>query len=181
MLSVAAESAYRSSSYCWSKFTTDRLIEATEIYSDIPPSLNLKAGESMQLSVSLLPANVSLPHIFWVSSDPTVATVDHTGKVTMAGGTSVSRATYDADNKCTITAHTLYAGGPTYSFAINDESTGLELMPDDGSALNGDAEGDAQVEIYNLNGVRMRSSRADLQPGVYIIVTSGKAERVMVK
>ena len=47
-----------------------------------PSSLTLKAGESGQFSASVTPADATDKTVTWVSSNPSVATVDAEGKVT---------------------------------------------------------------------------------------------------
>lgn len=46
-----------------------------------PSSANVFVGSNLQLSATVLPANTTSPTVTWLSSDPTVATVDNTGKV----------------------------------------------------------------------------------------------------
>ncbi len=61
-------------------------------------------GNSMTVEATVKPDNASFPSVSWTSSDPTVAEVDQTGKVTShKAGTTVVTATADGvSTSCTI-------------------------------------------------------------------------------
>ena len=57
----------------------------------------LERGESVSLTATVVPANATQPAVIWSSSNPDVATVDYTGRVTAvaAGSATVTATTYD--------------------------------------------------------------------------------------
>lgn len=66
--------------------------------------LNLKVGESCQLTAQILPANASIKDLSWHSSDRNVATVDENGLVTMIGNGTATisvRSTDGSRIRCT--------------------------------------------------------------------------------
>ena len=89
------------------------------------------AGETVQLSASLDGENLPFTNIYWYSSDPTVATVDQTGLVTLVQNVGRSSASRAADGStgpsCTIQARSLYADGPVYEVKIEAPVTGITI------------------------------------------------------
>lgn len=75
------------------------------VSSDSEKTTLTKAGETLQLTVQITPANATNKKVTWSSSDPKVATVDENGKVTAVG-----------DGTVTITAKT--GNGRTATFTI---------------------------------------------------------------
>lgn len=68
-------------------------------------SLELKKGETAQLTATVLPADADDPTIAWSSSDEAVATIDQQGQVTAAGvGTAIITAQAgEVSATCTVT------------------------------------------------------------------------------
>lgn len=75
-------------------------------------SILLDRGATETLTFSVLPSDADEKKVIWTSSDPTVAAVDSTGKITATqkSGTAIIRATAadnpDAYAKCTVTVKT---------------------------------------------------------------------------
>ena len=92
---------------------------------------NGAAGETVQLSASLDGEGLFFTNIYWYSSDPTVATVDQTGLVTLVQNVGRSSASRAADGStgpsCTIQARSLYADGPVYEVKIEAPVTGITI------------------------------------------------------
>lgn len=65
---------------------------------------NLKKGESLQLSATVLPDNAVNKNVVWSSSTPEVASVDQTGKVTaLSGGeTTITVSTVDGNKTASV-------------------------------------------------------------------------------
>jgi uncharacterized protein YjdB len=71
-------------------------------------STSLSVGADETLTATIAPANATDQVVNWISSDPTKATVDSTGKVTgIAAGTTTIVATAHGDSSkiaaCTVT------------------------------------------------------------------------------
>lgn len=173
--------AYYNFTRCWYRFSGYDLIPADKvtIKTDAGSVANivLKPGETMKFSATMIPANASLPYIFWRSTNPAFATVDQEGNVTLVDN-GISAQADDAEaHSCQIIAETLYAD-VVASITVNDESTGIDDIMTDGPEVNITRPND----IYNLQGICLKrnASQEDidaLAPGLYII--AGK--KVLVK
>lgn len=85
-------------------------------------SLNLFVGETASLTAAVSPDNASNPAVSWSSSDPTIAAVDQTGKVTaVASGTAIITVTTADGAKtaaCSVTVNIPEPGAALDSIAI---------------------------------------------------------------
>lgn len=162
----AALARYQQSTLTWARFEIDTMTEPTEM-SGSETTLDLKEGETAQLTATITPADVDLPYIYWLSSDPKVATVSRDGLVTVA-------EKVEGDVVCTITAETLYANGPTREFTLNIKGSpaGVEIVADDNSADN-----DAPAAYYDLNGRRVASPAN----GIFIKVKGNSATKEIIR
>ncbi|MDE6143394.1 MAG: Ig-like domain-containing protein [Muribaculaceae bacterium] len=145
--------AYLLSYSCWNKFNN-----LNNIYSTINPT-ELKvegdkaiigsAGDTFELSAKLYPENLTLPYVFWRSTNPETATVDYNGKVTLRAGMA------DCDDTstypCKIIAESLYANGPVAEFTVID-TTGSVLDVIDTTESSYAIDFTLPVEVYNLRG-----------------------------
>ena len=122
-------------------------------------TINLKTGESAELTATVLPANTTDKTVTWTSSDVTVATVDEDGNVTAIGvGTATITATCgDVSQTCDV--------------VVSMTPTGIETLSAD--------EAGREVEVFTLQGVKVADK--DLAPGVYIRRVGDKAEKVLIK
>ncbi|MBQ0055312.1 MAG: Ig-like domain-containing protein [Synergistaceae bacterium] len=93
---------------------------------------NLYAGENEQLTATVNPTNATIGFLKWTSSNPNVATVDSTGRVTaVAEGTAVITAkAIDGSNQsasCTVivkkTVSIAFAQDMPYIFDVSDGNT----------------------------------------------------------
>jgi len=168
-----AEEAYRSSNP-WSEFSDiGHLIEPTAVEIDgAAEYYNVKSGDTFKLTATVSPADVSLPYIFWRSTNPAFATVDYYGNVTIHDSNA-------SDNGgCEIIAETLYADAPVAKVAFKQGESGIEdiVVDSDASEIN------CYTDIYNMQGICLKRNASQddvnaLAPGLYIV--GGK--KVLVK
>ena len=95
-------------------------------------SLNIVANNSAQLSATITPGNATLSDIYWVSDNPTIASVDQNGKVTglKTGITTITAMAIDGSGvKATclilvdwITAENLTLNPSELTLAINQSA-----------------------------------------------------------
>lgn len=178
---VVAE-AYRTSWPCWNNFrNVVAMVEPTDMKLEGNLEISGKPGDTFQLTVVLEPENVSLPQIFWRSTDPEIATVDANGLVTLhvdlSDATAEARGDSDSTPSCKIIAETLYADGPVMEVVVGNHS-GIEdvvcVSPDydDNSAM---------TEIFNLSGIKVGSSLENLSGGIYIVRNGNSVSKIAVK
>ncbi len=168
-----AEAAYKSANY-WSEFSNvGYLIEPTAVEIDgTTEYYNVKSGDIFKLTATVSPADVSLPYIFWRSTNPAFATVDNYGNVTI-------HDPYASDGgECEIIAETLYADAPVAKVTFKQGESGIDDIAVDSDA----SEINCHNDIYNMQGICLkRNASSDdinaLTPGLYII--GGK--KVLVK
>ena len=184
-----AANAYYDADFCWFQFEGFVMIEPTELKVDGDTKISGKPGDTFQLTAKLYPENVTLPHIFWRSTNPDIATVDHNGLVTLHANLDDVMAAaelYDDDDvspttSCKIIGESLYANGPRVEVEVEvgrDLSTIDEIF---NNGNNGKIDYAAPVEVYNLNGVRVADSVENLANGIYIIRQGSKVEKIAIK
>ena len=100
-------------------------ISVTSIELD-KTELSLMLGETTTLSAAVKPDNATNKTVTWSSFDPTIATVDDTGKVTMVkeGNTTIDACAEDVHAQCNVTICI-----PVTSIELNN--TELTLDPDE--------------------------------------------------
>lgn len=140
----------------WKKFKTiremTRLPDAVEISKN---NLQLKTGETIQLTAGLLPADATEQRLVWSSDHESIASIDRSGLVTAIseGEAIISvRPEYgDIFAQCRV--------------QVSYESSGLENISTDI---------DGYFDIYSINGILpMHNSTLDdinsLRPGIYLL------------
>lgn len=110
-----AISEYNETKY-WGNFKTELLIEPLTLEIEGMTSIIGNEGDTFQLTAKMTPEDVSLPYVFWKSSNPEIATVNNNGVVTL-------HANVNEITDCKIKAETLYADGP-----IADISVGFKFI-----------------------------------------------------
>ena len=177
----AAAGAYRTAD-CWSKFAnSDLLTEPTRFEIEGGTNINGKPGDTIQLTATLYPSDVTLPQVFWRSTNPAVATVDHNGLVTIHADLSDIMAMAEGDEgetptqSCKIIAESLYANGPTAEFTINENVTGVEEIIADVIDFS------LPVQVYTLQGMMVGDSVENLSAGIYIVRQGKNAKKIAVK
>lgn len=161
---------------CWDHFDEATvMVEPTALTLD-KTGINGMVGDKIQLSAALEPENVTLPHIFWHSTNPAVATVDHNGLVTLHSDAPAQvqklRAANAADNDCKIIARSLYSTAPVAELTVNDDSSSTSI-----STIK--ANGDSPAEYYTLSGIRLPQVPA--VAGIYIVRQGGICRKIVVK
>jgi len=179
-----AADAYYDADYCWYQFEGHVMIEPTEMKVEGDKAINGKPGDTFQLKATLYPTDVTLPQVFWRSTNPDIATVDANGIVTLHADMSEIMTLAEGDDEttrsCKIIAESLYADGPVAEFTVNDIQSGTEDVfanPDN----TGDIDFSAPVEIYNLQGVMVRDNVENIAPGIYIVRQGNVVKKIAVK
>lgn len=164
---------YYDTTPCWYRFEYGKeMVVADRVEVDYTaPADGLKPGDKVQLTATVAPETVTLNELFWISSDPSVASVDNNGLVTYHGQPSVGAKAAGDMPSCVITARTLYSDGPVAEVTIssNGMQTGVEE-----TVWGGNEDVERPNDIYNLQGMLIkRDATADdvkaLTPGLYII------------
>ncbi len=118
-------------------------------------SIEAEVGATIQLTVTILPAEAAGQDLAWASSNPAVATVDSTGLVTIVGPG-------EAEISVTTTDGSLLSA----TCSVKGQSiTGVDAVFTDETV---------SADVYTVGGllVKTRASKADfmrLSPGVYIV------------
>ena len=159
---------------CWSRFAGYPLVDLEKIEGSTD-KISGKIGETVKLSVTLTPENLSLPYVFWSSTNPEVATVDNDGLVTIVGTSN--------SGECKIIAETLYDTDKVATFDVKSDTSGIfEIVAEEGFENFVGSEVEFANDIFTLEGVCLkRNATKDnidaLAPGIYIV--AGK--KVIVK
>lgn len=179
-----AADAYYDADFCWFQFEGHVMIEATELKIEGDNKLSGKPGDTFQLTATMLPENVTLPQIFWRSTNPEIATVDATGLVTLHADLDEVMAMAESDDStprsCKIIAESLYADGPIAEVEVSDMSAGVDDVTSDNDD-NGAIDYNAPVEVYNINGMRVADSVDGLATGLYIVRQGNAVQKISVK
>ena len=176
--------AYYDAYTCWDRFDSYAMIVATDIKYEGDQILVGNAGDTFSLRATLEPADVTLPQIFWYSTNPAVATVDANGLVTLQKSINEVAALAEGEDyaDCKIIGESLYADGPKVEITVNNLETGVDIISGgDFTNNNGAIDYDSPVEVFTLNGMRVASSMENLAPGIYVIRQGSKVEKKMVK
>ena len=180
-----AADAYYDAYTCWDRFDSHIMIEAEELRVEGETTLNGKPGDSYQLTATLYPENVTLPYIFWRSTNPDVATVTPDGVVTLHVDLKQYMALAANDSEvatCKIIAESLYADGPVAEVTVNNDSSSVDIIVGGGSDdSNGNIDYNAPVEVYNLQGMKISDTIENLNHGVYIVRQGRAVEKIAVK
>ena len=157
---------YYDSWSCWSRFAGYPLVDLEKIEGSAD-KVSGQIGETVQLSVTLTPENLSLPYVFWRSTNPELAIVDNNGLVTIVGGYELG--------ECKIIAETLYDTDKVATFDVKSLSTGIfEIVAEEGFEKFGGSDVERANDIFTLEGVCLKrnASKEDidaLAPGIYIV------------
>lgn len=176
----AAINAYSNVSTCWNKFNCFMMVEPTEMKTTNNRQISGNSGDQLQLNATLMPSDVTLPQIFWHSTNPEIATVDQNGLVTLQidipNGASRAGIDNDVEVGCKIIAETLYANGPTVEFTVGFVTTGVE----DAVVDYREIDFEVPFEVYDLRGVRVGCKMDSLPTGIYIVRQGGKVKKIAV-
>lgn len=179
-----AVDAYYDAFTCWDRFDGYVMIEASGIEYTGEKKIIGKPGDTFQLTATLMPENVTLPQIFWRSTNPDIATVDANGLVTIHADLNEVMAFADDEDEsgryCKIIAESLYADGPVLELTVSDAITGIEDIWSE-SVNDSAIDFNSPLDIYNLNGLRISSSVDNLTPGIYIVRQGNAVRKISVK
>lgn len=179
---------YLDATSCWDRFDPEAMTEATGMeISD--KSISGYPGKTFQLTASLQPEGVTLPYIFWHSTNPDIASVDENGLVTILAEIPETDVTVTAEDDndsnvdssaspIKIIAESLYADGPVAEVEVKAVVAGIEDVVSDGSA---EIDFTAPVEVYNLQGVKMAQAIDNLTKGIYIVRQGNNVKKIAVK
>ena len=178
-----AVKAYYNSDFCWFQFEGHVMIEPTDLKVEGDKTLTGKPGDTFQLTARLYPEGVTLPQIFWRSTNPDIATVDANGLVTLHADLSEIMAMAEGDdssaNSCRIIAESLYADGPVAEVTVNNNQSGVDTIFDNNDPKEIDFT--APVEVYNLQGVKVATTVDHLSAGIYIVRQGKNVMKMAVK
>ena len=178
-----AVDAYRNA-YIWDRCNEYHvMVEPTEMKYEGEQKLNGKPGDTFQLKATLMPENVTLPEVFWRSTNPDIATVDQNGLVTLhADLDDVMYAVSESgDAGCKIIAESLYADGPVVEFDVTVAQNGVDDILVDSPADESAIDYASSYDVYNLSGVWVGDSLEGLAHGFYVVRQGGIAKKVAVK
>ena len=178
-----AVDAYYDAFTCWDRFNGYVMVEATGLKYDGENNIVGEAGDQFQLHATLMPDDVTLPQVFWRSTNPEIATVDENGLVTLHANLSevLSRAAADDESgKCTIIAESLYANGPLLEVTIqNTDFSDIDEIEVDGESSTV-IDYNEPIEVYNLRGMKVGVSTEGLASGIYIVRQGAKIEKIAI-
>lgn len=174
-----AKGKYKEAANCWNQFDSELMIVPADMISDCEQTIFGSSGDSFQFSATLMPENVTLPQIFWRTTNTSVATVDPNGLVTLDIAPDMI-PDEDGTASCKLIAESLYADGPSLRFSINVNDSGVEDIAIDN--VNGaEIDYSAPYEVYNLNGSCVGASTDALSAGIYILRQGSVAKKVALK
>lgn len=152
-------------------------------------STRIVAGSYVQLSAILTPVNSENQTVFWISDNPSIATVDRNGKVNglRSGRTNIKAITMDGIFKATV--EIIVGNGVTGITGKIGEADGvLKVFPNPATSvlrveLNDVLKTDVVITIIDSGGRQLKRYKAikvpgeklyeidisDLEPGGYII------------
>lgn len=148
-----SEEEYYNNPNCWYQFkypTPLVVADGIEVKEEVIDGI-------LKLTATILPENVTLPYVFWTSSNPEVACVNPDGTIYV----------YDEKGTCEFTATTLYPEGPTATVSFDGNIVGgVETIGKDNRPQSS--------HIFTLQGVCVKRNATPqdvkaLEPGIYII------------
>lgn len=178
--SSEALAAYAAASACWNKFSSRRVMEIPDDLTFDVETVEGDYGTAYQINATFGGKTVTLPWLFFRSSNPEVATVDEDGLITITAkkdsDTPVAKVAAEepagASKTATITILSLYSKGPVAEFVVDadgDMSAITTVPAADTVAPAGEIDYNAPYDVYNLRGQRVADSLSGLPAGLYIV------------
>ena len=187
--SSKALSLYSGSKTCWNKFSNFKVMEVPDDIEFDVKTVEGEHGTAYQINATFSGVTVTLPWLFFRSSNPEVATVDENGLITLtANKNEGAKVRVSADETApegktsTITILSLYANGPVAKFEISDtgDVSGItDILSDNNTA--GEIDYQMPYEVYSLNGMQVATSVENLSGGFYIIRQGKIVKKILVK
>lgn len=166
----------------WCNFSNYKLMVApTSVTVNYGDPIVGHNGEQIELTADFQPANVSLPYIFWRSTNPAVASVDRNGVVTIHQSQfdELLYDNVDIDNlECDIIGETLYGEGYDIRIPVNTGDSSKKIISE--NSATGDINTDLPYHIFQMNGNEVSSAKEDLSPGFYIIRQDNVSKKLTV-
>lgn len=159
------------------------MVEPSDIVTSTK-SISGKPGDTFYLTATLLPESVTLPHLFWRSTNNDIAIVDHNGVVTLqmppTSDNMLARENL-ANQKCSIIVESLYADGPVAEIMVTNNMSGIDDIFGERLTPGDDIDFSKSFEVYNLNGLNVGSSIQNLSSGIYIVRQGQNVKKIAVK
>lgn len=175
-----AMDAYYDAFTCWDRFNSYEMTEPTEIKMEGETTISGKPGDTFQLTAVLIPENITLPYIFWRSTNPEIATVNKNGTVTVNSNLDEVIPHSSESRGCRIIAESLYADGPIAEVLVSVEDSDVEEIKSDSFKKHIDFG--MPYDVYNINGVKVADATKDeLVKGIYIVRQGNVAEKIVVR
>jgi uncharacterized protein YjdB len=126
---------------------TIKPIEVEEIILE-PNDVTIKVGDTEQITATIKPNNATDKELIWESSDPTVATVDSTGKITAKkiGNATITAKTKDGKVVATVQV----------TVDNDDDDDSFKVYDEEKTPVNWNGATDLKIfskSIYNIDGV----------------------------
>lgn len=165
----------------WGRFKRELMVDASTLTIDGEGYVSGKPGDSFQLKADISPADVTLPYIYWRSTNLRIATVDNNGLVTLLGDDEEDKTRTDEndsdDNSCKIIAESLYYDGPIAEVTVyNSDFNGVESIFEDRD--EGSIDYSRPYEIYNMSGMKVGDSKDGLARGIYVVKQGKLAQKI---
>ena len=173
----ASVDAYTNATPCWNNFTNYLMTEPTGMVMDGTDKIEGEPGDTFQLKTTLMPENVTLPQIFWRSTNPEIATVDPNGLVTLHA--DPAEVLTRADVQCMIIAESLYADGPMLEVPVTVDGSGVDEVVIGSS--DGGIDFELPYEVYDMRGMKVGDNKEGLSGGIYIIRQRNAVKKIAVK
>lgn len=180
-------SLYENASPCWYRFYDEGSISeqtpVTEVTVEDMLLAGANPGDTFQIKSGVVPAEATLPHLFYVSSNPDVVQVTHEGLVTImepqaTNDEEIETYSYREPADVEIRVYSMYDDVAPAVIKF-DISTGVDDI------VIGDASGEIDrslpYEVYNLNGQMVGTDRSNLANGIYIVRQGSKVQKIAVK
>lgn len=175
---------YYNADYCWFQFESHVMIEPTDLKVEGNTTITGKPGDTFQLTATLYPNDVTLPQIFWRSTNPDIATVDANGLVTLHADMSdimaLAADESSSAHSCKIIAESLYANGPMVEVTVNTTSSGIDEIVTEEEA-DGEIDFTAPMEVYNMQGLMVARTTDNLATGFYIVRQGNNVKKIFIK
>lgn len=175
-----AVDAYSNAPTCWNRFDSYVMVNPTGMDLDVAGDIGGNPGDTFQLKARLMPEDVTLPQIFWRSTNPAVATVDQNGLVTLHADNVEATTRARVLASCKIIAESLYADGPVAEVSLTGDVTGVgEIVIEGNKAI--DIDYSQPYDIYNMSGLKVGESTDGLSKGIYILRQGKAAVKTVVR
>ncbi|MDE6384311.1 MAG: leucine-rich repeat protein [Paramuribaculum sp.] len=133
--------------------------------------MQMTIGETADLKADIVSTgDVAVKTRTWSSSNPSVATVDESGKVTAI-----------ADGSATITVAVTDENDQTRSdmceITISPKADIIEIVADPVEAINYSTP----LDVYDLSGKKVSNSVSNLSPGIYVVHQGSKTAKIAIE